>query len=61
MLVVASIVGGALVLTFWPRPTVGVIVVIAAVVLIAVGLIEFLARPPAVPVAVGGPGPTAPA
>ncbi|MDX6239613.1 MAG: hypothetical protein QOG10_4428, partial [Kribbellaceae bacterium] len=55
------IVGGAHVLTFWPRPTVAVIVVTAGVVLIAIGLIEFLGRPPQVPVAVGGRGPTAPA
>jgi hypothetical protein len=59
MLRVASIVGGALVLTFWSRPTVSVIVVTAVVVLIAVGLIEFLSRPPAVPVTVGDHGPTA--
>ena len=60
MLLVASVVGGALVLTFWSRPTVAVIVVTAGVVLIAVGLIEFLGRPPAVPVILGDRGPSAP-
>jgi hypothetical protein len=61
MLLVACVVGGALVLTFWSRPTVAVIVVTAGVVLIAVGLIEFLGRPPAAPVTVGDRGPSAPA
>jgi hypothetical protein len=58
---VAAIVAGALVLTFWSQPTVTVIVVTAAVVLIAIGVIEFLGRPPAVPVIVGDRGPSAPA
>lgn len=61
MLLVASVVGGALVLTFWSRPTVTVVVVTAAVVLFAVGLIEFLGRPPASPITVGNRGPRAPA
>jgi hypothetical protein len=61
MLRVASIAGGALVLTFWSRPTVSVIVVTAGVVLIAIGLIEFLGRPPAVPATVGDHRPSAPA
>lgn len=62
MLLVASVVGGALVLTFWSRPTVTVVVVTAGIVLLAVALIEFLGRPPAVaPVTVGSRGPSAPA
>ena len=44
---IASVVGGALVLTFWSRPTATVVVVTAVVVLLAVGVIEFLGRPPA--------------
>ena len=46
----------ALVLTFWSRPTVSVVVVTACVVLLAVALIEFIGRPPA-----GDAGPSAPA
>ena len=61
MLLVASVVGGALVLTFWSRPTVAVVVVTAAVVLLLIAVIEFLARPPATAVAVAGRGPSAPA
>ncbi|MDX6292662.1 MAG: hypothetical protein QOH50_1737 [Kribbellaceae bacterium] len=56
MLLVASVVGGAIVLTFWSRPTVAVVVVTAGVVLLAVGLIEFLGRPPAAPVTAGHRG-----
>ena len=47
LLLIASVVGGALVLTFWSRPTVSVVVVTACVVLLAVALIEFIGRPPA--------------
>jgi hypothetical protein len=62
MLLVASVVGGAVVLTFWSRPTVAVVVVTAAVVLFAVAVIEFLGRPPApIPVAVGSRDPSTPA
>ncbi|MEU4288130.1 hypothetical protein AB0E63_07895 [Kribbella sp. NPDC026596] len=46
LLLIASVVGGALVLTLWSRPTVTVVVVIALVVLFAVAVIEFLGRPP---------------
>jgi hypothetical protein len=56
ILLVASVVGGALVLTFWSQPTVTVVVVTAVVVLLAVGLIEFLGRPPAAPVTAGHRG-----
>jgi len=58
LLLIASVVGGALVLTFWSRPTVSVVVITAAVVLLAVALIEFIGRPP---VPAGAPGPSAPA
>ena len=62
LLLIASVVGGALVLTLWSRPTVSVVVVTAAVVLLLVTVIEFLGRPPAAgPVRVGGAGPSAPA
>jgi hypothetical protein len=61
MLLVASVVGGALVLTFWSRPTVTVVVVTAVVVLFAVGVIEFLGRPPATLTAGHRGGPSAPA
>jgi hypothetical protein len=56
ILLVASVVGGALVLTFWSQPTITVVVVTAVVVLFAVGLIEFLGRPPAAPVTAGHRG-----
>jgi hypothetical protein len=56
LLLVASVVGGALVLTFWSQPTITVVVVTAVVVLFAVGLIEFLGRPPAAPVTAGHRG-----
>ncbi len=58
LLLILSVVGGALVLTLWSRPTVSVVVVTAAVVLFAVLLIELIGRPP---VATDGPGPSAPA
>ena len=58
LLLIASVVGGALVLTLWSRPTVSVVVVTAAVVLFAVLLIELIGRPP---VAADGPRPSAPA
>lgn len=58
LLLILSVVGGALVLTLWSRPTVSVVVVTAAVVLFAVLLIELIGRPP---VAADGPGPSAPA
>jgi len=57
MLLIASVVGGALVLTFWSRPTVSVVVVTALVVLFVVAVIEFLGRPPATPATVGGGDP----
>lgn len=58
LLLIASVVGGALVLTLWSRPTVSVVVVTAVIVLLAVALIEFIGRPP---VPAGGHGPSAPA
>lgn len=63
LLLIASVVGGALVLTFWSRPTVSVVVVTALIVLVAVAVIEFIGRPPvAAPIpVVGPPGPSAPA
>ncbi|TCM40376.1 hypothetical protein [Kribbella sp. VKM Ac-2568] len=61
MLLIASIIGGALVLTFWSQPTVSVVVVIAVIVLFLIAVIEFLGRPPAAASVAGGPGPSAPA
>ncbi|MFC6157242.1 hypothetical protein [Kribbella jiaozuonensis] len=58
LLLIASVVGGALVLTLWSRPTVTVVVVTAVVVLFVVALIEFIGRPP---VTAGGDPPSAPA
>lgn len=62
LLLISSVIGGALVLTFWSQPTVSVVVVTALVVLLAVAVIEFLGRPPAAAsAAADGPGPSAPA
>lgn len=61
MLLIACIIGGALVLTFWSQPTVSVVVVIAVIVLFLIAVIEFLGRPPAAASVAGGPGPSAPA
>ncbi|MFC5262694.1 hypothetical protein ACFPJ1_11320 [Kribbella qitaiheensis] len=63
LLLIASVIGGALVLTFWSQPTVSVVIVIAVIVLFLVAVIEFLGRPPAAAHAhaAGGPGPSAPA
>ncbi|TCN36676.1 hypothetical protein EV644_113145 [Kribbella orskensis] len=61
MLLIASIIGGALVLTFWSQPTVSVVVVIALIVLFLIAVIEFLGRPPAAAPVAGGTGPSAPA
>lgn len=47
MLQVAVAGIGGLVLVFWPQPNVWVVVGTALVVLLAIGIIEFLARPPA--------------
>lgn len=57
LLLIASVVGGALVLTLWSRPTVSVVVVTALIVLFVVALIEFIGRPP---VPAGGHDPSAP-
>ena len=61
MLLIACIIGGALVLTFWSQPTVSVVVVIAVIVLFLIAVIEFLGRPPTAATVAGGPGPSAPA
>lgn len=58
LLLIASVVGGALVLTLWSRPTTTVVVVTAVVVLFVVALIEFIGRPP---VPAGNEPPSAPA
>ena len=45
----AVVIAGGLTLTFWSRPTVAVVVVTALVVLLAIGLVELLGRPPSEP------------
>jgi hypothetical protein len=42
----AMVIAGGLLLTFWSRPTVGVVVGTALAVLVGIGLIELLGRPP---------------
>ena len=41
------VIAGGFTLTFWSRPTAGIVVVTALVVLVLVGIVELLARPPA--------------
>lgn len=54
----AVVIAGGLTLTFWSRPTVGVVVGTALVVLLAIGLVELLGRPPSEPsLAQGGAAP----
>jgi hypothetical protein len=43
---ICAVVLGMLALAFWPNATVAVVIVTALVVLLAVGVIEFLGRPP---------------
>ena len=47
---IAAMVAGAVALTFWTHPTVTVVIGVAVAVLVAIALIEFLGRPPAVAV-----------
>ena len=63
----AVLLAGGLVVVFWTRPTGWVVLGTAVVVLIAIGVVSFLARPPLVAAAGGsgsgpgtGPGPDAP-
>jgi hypothetical protein len=46
---IAAVVVGIVALAFWPNASVGVVIGITVVILIAVGIIEFLGRPPAPP------------
>jgi len=59
---IGVVIVGGLVLAFWTRPTAVVVVVTALLVLLAVGVVEFLGRPPSAPVAAaeGGEAPTPP-
>lgn len=45
----AMVIAGGLLLTFWSRPTVGVVIGTALAVLVGIGLIELLSRPPSKP------------
>jgi hypothetical protein len=42
------VIAGGFTLTFWSRPTAGIVIVTALVVLVLVGIVELLARPPEV-------------
>ncbi len=48
---IATVIAGGLVLMFWTQPTGWVVVILALLVVLVLLVIEFLARPPAVPVA----------
>ncbi|WP_167138605.1 hypothetical protein [Diaminobutyricimonas sp. TR449] len=49
LLWVATVIIGGLVLVFWSRPTIAVVITTTIVVIVVIALIEFLARPPSVP------------
>jgi hypothetical protein len=49
LLWVATVIIGGLVLVFWSRPTIAVVITTTIVVVVVIALIEFLARPPSVP------------
>jgi len=48
---IAAVIAGGLVLMFWTRPSAWVVIVTALVVILFSLVVEFLARPPAQPVA----------
>ena len=50
------VIVGGLVLTFWSRPTIGVVLWTAVGVLLAIGIVEFVGRPPAPQAAVAEAG-----
>ena len=50
----------AVIFVFWGRPTVGVVIGIVVLLLVALGLIELIGRPPASPAPQSPPGPPAP-
>lgn len=55
----ATVVGGGLLLVFWTRPTVGVILLIGVLVVVGLLVVEFLGRPPRAPTSAedsSGPG-----
>ncbi|MGW7680728.1 hypothetical protein ACWGID_08325 [Kribbella sp. NPDC054772] len=52
LLLVLSVVAGALVLTLWSQPTAAVVIVTAIIVVFVIAVIEFIGRPPA---PAGGP------
>ena len=53
---VGAVALAVLVFIFWGRPTAAVVILIAVLLLVALGLIELIGRPPAQPVAAGHPG-----
>jgi hypothetical protein len=45
----------ALIFVFWDRPTAAVVILIAVLLLVVLGLIELIGRPPAQPATAGHP------
>ncbi len=52
---VSAVALAALIFVFWGRPTAAVVILIAVLLLVVLGLIELIGRPPARPVAAGHP------
>jgi len=44
----------ALIFVFWGRPTLGVVIGIVVILLVVLGLIELIGRPPAAPAEIAG-------
>lgn len=56
---IGAVAVAALVFVFWGKPTAAVVILIAVLLLIVLGLIELIGRPPAPAPAAAGPGPPA--
>jgi hypothetical protein len=55
---VGTVILWALVLVFWSRPTVAVVLWLTVAALVVLAVIEFLGRPPAEPAVASAPGAT---
>jgi len=52
---IGAVVLAALIFVFWGRPTAAVVIVLAVLLLVVLGLIELIGRPPARPEVAGQP------
>jgi hypothetical protein len=53
---IGSVIAGGMVLMFWTVPTVGVVLLTAALICLVLAVIEFIGRPPHPPVGISVPG-----